>query len=39
MGIVPEAVFEFLWYAPDVPEKELSDLPLVCACPLVPAGE
>ena len=28
-GILPEAVFEFLWYAPDVPEKELSDLPLV----------
>lgn len=28
-GILPEAVFEFLWYAPDVPEKDLSSLPLV----------
>ena len=28
-GILPEAVFEFLWYAPDVPEKDLSNLPLV----------
>lgn len=29
-GILPEAVFEFLWYAPEVPEKEFSDLPLTC---------
>lgn len=29
-GILPEAVFEFLWYDPEVQEKEFSALPLVC---------
>lgn len=28
-GILPEAVFEFLWYAPEIPKKELKLLPLV----------
>ena len=28
-GILPEAGFEFLWYDPSVPEKELSALPTV----------
>lgn len=28
-GILPEAAFEFLWYEPDVKEKELKELPLV----------
>lgn len=28
-GILPEAAFEFLWYAPEVAEKPLSDLPKV----------
>lgn len=28
-GILPEAVFEFLWYNPEVDEKEFSALPLV----------
>lgn len=27
-GILPEAVFEFLWYDPQVPERDFSDLPL-----------
>lgn len=27
-GILPEAVFEFLWYDPTVPERNFSDLPL-----------
>ncbi len=26
-GILPEAAFEFLWYAPEVAEKPLTDLP------------
>lgn len=26
-GILPEAAFEFLWYAPEVEKKELSELP------------
>lgn len=29
-GILPEAVFEFLWYDPKVREREFSELPLVC---------
>lgn len=28
-GILPEAAFEFLWYDPDVKEKNFNDLPLV----------
>lgn len=28
-GILPEAVFEFLWYEPTVEKKDFSDLPLV----------
>lgn len=28
-GILPEAAFEFLWYDPAVPEKDLSSLPTV----------
>lgn len=28
-GILPEAAFEFLWYAPEVEKKELSELPKV----------
>lgn len=27
-GILPEAAFEFLWYNPEVQEKDLQDLPL-----------
>lgn len=27
-GILPEAVFEFLWYNPTVPEQDFADLPL-----------
>lgn len=27
-GILPEAVFEFLWYDPSVPERDFADLPL-----------
>lgn len=27
-GILPEAVFEFLWYDPSVPERDFSELPL-----------
>lgn len=27
-GILPEAVFEFLWYDPEVEEKDLKELPL-----------
>ena len=27
-GILPEAIFEFLWYDPSVEEREFDDLPL-----------